>query len=482
MLDAVLERFLATCPVAVIAHLSLERALGGAWVDEVFAAHAEQQYTRELLFSTVVDVMALVAVGLRPSLHAAAREAITRGTLGVSLQALYDKVNHTEPAVLRALVRASAARLAPVIAPLRAEAAEGARPAEAWLPGWRVRVLDGNHLAPTERRVRPLRGRRAAPLPGQAVVLYAPELDLVLDLVAGEDAHTVEQTLAPPLLATAGPGEVWLADRHYATRAVLHTLTAQGAAVLVREGAPHPRPTPVGARVACGRAATGAVFEQLVDCPPPEGQPGAPLRLRRIEVELDAPLEDGAPVLRLLTTLPATVDAARVAALYRRRWSIEGLFQRLEAVLASEVPTLAHPRAALLAFSVAVVAYNALAVVQAALDAEAAAEAPADTPPVPISLYAVAHSVREHYRGLVIAVPATTWAAYQSEDPARLARTLRALATHVRLAAYRKQPKPPRGASGPRQGKGYVPRAELQHVSTARLLAAEPPRRGRPAP
>lgn len=114
MFDAVLARFVASCPVAVLAHLTMQRALRAEWIDAVFAAEAEQQYTRALLFSTVVDLMGLVALGLRPSLHAAAREALADGTLGVSLQALYEKVNHTEPAVLRALVRASAARLAPV--------------------------------------------------------------------------------------------------------------------------------------------------------------------------------------------------------------------------------------------------------------------------------------------------------------------------------------------------------------------------------
>ena len=58
------------------------------------------QYVRELLFSTVVELMTLVVLGLRPSLHAAAR----RSDLPVSLTALHDKINHTEPEVLRALV------------------------------------------------------------------------------------------------------------------------------------------------------------------------------------------------------------------------------------------------------------------------------------------------------------------------------------------------------------------------------------------
>jgi len=52
------------------------------------------------------------------------------------------------------------------------------------------------------------------------------------------------------------------------------------------------------------------------------------------------------------------MKATKLAQLYRRRWRIENLFQRLESVLHSEVRTLGHPRAALLAFGVALLAYN----------------------------------------------------------------------------------------------------------------------------
>ena len=466
MLDAVLARFIEASPVAVLAQLALQRALRAEWVDAVFEAHAEQQYTRELLFSTVVELMTLVAVGLRPSLHAAAREALSEGTLGVSLQALYAKVNHSEPAVLRALVQESATQLGPVVAHLRPGTATAA-PAP-WPAGYRVRVLDGNHLPPSEKRVTPLRGRRAAALPGQALVLYDPVHDLVVDLVAGEDAHASETSYVPPLVATAAPGELWLADRQFATRGILTALHARGATLLVRESKAHPQPTPTGARQCVGHGPTGVVYEQPVECPPPAGSAEAgtlPVRLRRIEVELDAPLESGETVLRLLTTLPAAVDAATVAELYRRRWTIEGLFQRLQAVLHSEVRTLGQPRAALLAFSVAVVAYNVLAVVQAAVETPATGAAE----PVPISLYYVAHTVREHCRGLLIAVAPSVWTSYAAQSAAELAASLRQIATHVRLEAYRKHP---RGASGPRQTRGYAPRADVQqHVATARLLA-----------
>ncbi len=46
------------------------------------ATQVSNYYSRELLFSTVVELVTLVSLGLRPSLHAAAR---TMDTLPVTL-------------------------------------------------------------------------------------------------------------------------------------------------------------------------------------------------------------------------------------------------------------------------------------------------------------------------------------------------------------------------------------------------------------
>ncbi|MBB6583828.1 hypothetical protein [Ralstonia solanacearum] len=80
--------------------LALERALPATWVDEVFETHRHRQYPRELMFPTIVELMTLVTLGLRPSLNATARKM---GNLPVLMAALYDKLNRTEPTILRGL-------------------------------------------------------------------------------------------------------------------------------------------------------------------------------------------------------------------------------------------------------------------------------------------------------------------------------------------------------------------------------------------
>ena len=76
------------------------------------------------------------------------------------------------------------------------------------LPGYRIHVLDGNHLAATERRLAVLRGCAAGPLPGHSLIVLEPEVGLVVQMVACEDGHAQERTLLEPVIAAAGPGDV----------------------------------------------------------------------------------------------------------------------------------------------------------------------------------------------------------------------------------------------------------------------------------
>jgi IS4 transposase len=450
-MDAVLKRFVEQAPVAVMARLGLQRAINADWVNEVFERCSDFQYTRELLFSTVVDLMSLVVLGLRPSLHAAAQKAVD---LPVSITALYDKVNRVEPNVVQALVRGSAERLVPVMAPLR----KGVAP---WLNGWRVRVVDGNHLPASEKRLAPLRGFRGGALPGQSLVVFDPDAGVVIDVVPCEDGHASERGLLAPLLAAAQPGELWIGDRLYCTRAAILSANERGAAVLFRETEANPSPTEVGRRRRIARIETGIVYEQSVTIPIPDS--ADVFEFRRVELVLDMPTENGETVIRLLTTLPATVPADAVARLYRKRWTIEGLFGRLEAALHSEIRTLGYPRAALFAFGLAVIAFNVLAVIEAAV----AAAHDLEDAEIEISTYYVADDVRADYPGMLIAVEASVWAEFDDQSPTALARTLRAIAAHVDPRKLRKHPRRPK----PKARKGYASGdAVRRHVATARVL------------
>lgn len=460
MWPVVLERFERHAPASVMARLALEHAFPAGWVDAVFEANRDKQYARELLFSTVVELMTLVSLGLRPSLHAAARGM---NGLPVSLASLYSKVSRTEPAVLRALVRGSAGRLAPVLT-----AVGGCGTS---LPGWRVRMLDGNHLPGSEKRLAPLRGCPGAALPGQSLVVYDPDLGVVVDLLACEDAHQSERAAVGPLLDSAQPGEVWVADRHFCTGTVLAGLEQAGACFIVREHSCHPRLAGQGDWQMRGRAGTGLVREQLIKA-------GHSTAWRRVELALDAATENGDTAIRLWSNLPSEVGAAQIADLYRTRWQVEGMFGRLEAVLNSELRSLGHPRAALLGFAVAVLACNVLAVLQRATQqAHQPAHPAADTPPASappsaplagVSCFHLAQQVRAGYEGLLIALPPERWPRWNEADPAGLAQRLLSLARAINPRAVATSKRGPKTSKPKPYVDGKVARA---HAATARVLA-----------
>jgi len=306
-----------------------------------------------------------------------------------------------------------------------------------------------------------LRGFRGAALPGHSLVVFDPDAGLVVDLVPCEDGHASERGLLAKALEAATTGDLWIGDRHFCTAPAIRLAMARGAAVLFREHGAHPKPMPTGARRKVGRVATGMVYEEPVQIAATAEEPA--LALRRLEVVLDNPTTDGDTVIRLLTTLPSTVEACTVAQLYRGRWSIEGLFGRLEAALNSEVRTLGYPRAALLAFGTAVVAYNVLAVIESAV----AAAHDLQTAGLQVSTFYVADDVRTDYRGMLIAIAATVWEAFDTMPPARLARTLLTIAANVDPRTIRKHPRAPK----PRLKPGYAPKAQVQrHVATAKVL------------
>jgi IS4 transposase len=453
IMDAVMERFAEQSPITLMARLALQRALEPQWIDTLFERERQYQYTRELLFSTTVELMSVVAVGLRPSLHAAIK---ANKDLPVSVQAVYDKIKHTEPGIVRALVQGSAAHLATMVAPMQHQQAPT-------VPGYRLRIVDGNHLPASEKRIKPLRSFFGAALPGQSLVVYDPDLGMVVDWMPGEDAHASERTLMEPLLAQAHPGELWIADRNFSTRGIITGWQHRGCGFIVREHSNSPKPRQLGALCQAGRITTGKVYEQSVAI----DDDGHELILRRVELHLDSPTEDGETVIRILTNLPKSAFTARkIARLYRRRWNIETLFQRLESVLCSEVTSLGHPRAALLAFGVAVLAYNVLAVLEAAVKAKHDLQAS----DIELSSYYLATEVKTHYAGMMVAIAVAAWDAYDALPTPQLASTLLQVAERVDPRAMRKHP---RGPKKPKK-KGYVDGAiARRHVATARILNGE---------
>src|SRR5712671_2079026 len=98
LFEPLFERFTEGTPLSVMTRILLENALQPESLDELFERHAETQYTRELLFSSVVEVMVLVACRFYKSPCAVYRERPE--LFGVVLKCFYEKLQRIELTIM----------------------------------------------------------------------------------------------------------------------------------------------------------------------------------------------------------------------------------------------------------------------------------------------------------------------------------------------------------------------------------------------
>ena len=204
------------------------RAIGGSVLDEIFERHANDQYTRDLTFSTLTGLMTQVVFCTYPSVHAAYRE---NPEIPVSITSVYNKLNGLETAVSQAVVAETAVSMAEILASLPADSA--AEP----VAGLRLRILDGNALAGTDHRITCLRGCGAAALPGRSLVVRDSRTGLLTHIVPCEDAYTSERSLYADILPLVEPHDLWLADRNFCTADYLSGIQSRDAFFLIRHHA-----------------------------------------------------------------------------------------------------------------------------------------------------------------------------------------------------------------------------------------------------
>ncbi len=455
MFSEMLQRFMEKSPVPVMVQVLLERVLSADKLNMIFERATAAQYTRTLLFSSVFELMQLVVFKTFPCVNAAYKEKGEQ--IGVSITSVYNKLNGLESNASAALVRETAAEKAQII-----DALGGVR--KSWLPGYRIKVLDGNCIEASEHRLEVLRDTKAGALPGKSLVVYDPALEMATDVFPCEDGHAQERSLLEKVLPTVNKLEVWITDRNFCVRSFLLGIAEKGGYFICREhqGLCWEALSPL--RYA-GQSDSGKLYEQWIQIVDDQGKAH---KYRRIKVRLKTATRDGDTELFILTNLPKSAAKAKlIARLYQRRWCIETMFQELEAHLHSEINTLGYPKAALFGFCVALVAYNVLAVVKAALRTIHGEE----TIDNELSGYYLAGNIARTHDGMMIALPESEWVVFQTMPPPELADVLLQLAANVNLSKLRKSRRGPK-KKPPKRDK-Y---SKHNHVSTAKLLEGKKPR------
>lgn len=437
-----LDAFVQGAPCAVLTRLIAERVVDDQLLRTLFREHAVTQYDRDITITHLVEVMLDVACGLVPSVRAGflRREE----EMAASLTAFYGKLDRADPELGMALVAQVARQLKPLVKQL---GLFGHEPL-AGIPSY---ILDGNMLAGTDHRLKPLRKTRAAALPGKSLVLYECASGMVTRTVLWEDAHSQERALLPDLEIPASAH--LLADRNFCVYWFLQHIQQTGSYFTIRHHKQFVLPDVEEHRI--GRCETGLVHELSWEVT----EDGQTRVWRAIRVELDEPTRDGDHEITLISNLPARFRAQAIAAAYRQRWTIEGHFQRLTEHLHCEIPSLGQPRAALFAFAVSLVAGNLLAVVIAALGAAHGQDLVEN-----LSYYYLVNEIAGNYNGMLLALPARRWTFAQRLTIPQFAALLREIAGQANVALLSK------ARRGPKKKRRTPNCTNVRHLSTKRLL------------
>ncbi|MBA3922874.1 MAG: transposase, partial [Nostocaceae cyanobacterium] len=319
-----------------------------------------------------------------------------------------------------------------------------------------LKIVDGTCLKGTDHRLNAIRNLAASALPGKAIVVLEPRSKLVTDIFLIEDGHAQERSEFDSVLEKVVPQDLWCGDRNFWTLKFLFTIQDRKAFFAIRQHGG------MGFKELeelkpLGSTETGQLFEQQVEI----NYEGKALRLRRVILKLFKPTRDQEWEIAIFSNLPSAVTAAKIAEIYRNRWSLESLFQTVTKNFNGEIQTLAYPKAALFSFSMALVVYNILATLRAALGSVHGVE----KIEAGLSDFYLVDEIQGIHRGMLIAIPAWEWEMFKTFSSAQIAQLLQQLATGVNLKQFLK------ATRGPKKPKVPVIYDRKQgHVSTTRLL------------
>ena len=482
-MTTLIDKFIAKFPCACLLRGALERVLSPDKLNTIFEEHSTRQYTRIILFSTICNLLFDVVLKTYPSALKAYLE--NKDNIPVSHASFYNKINNMDTSVSQALLRVTSDDLSKVIDEFPQ------RPPI--LPGYSVRILDGNCIESSEKRLKVLRGSASAPLPGKSLVVFNPDKQLVCDVFPCPDGHAQERSLLQHVLPTIQSGQVWIADRNFCTQAFLSGIHEREAFFIIRKHSNLPITYYETSKEPAFVQKTSdgvKIYEHLVKVDKME-------HVRLIRVELPRKTRNGDSFIEIVTNLPADVIAETISKLYRIRWKIETAFQHIEKNFNSEINTLAYPNAALFSFTLSLVAYNIFSLILFSIDAAHPVEPTpvipepvasntqedpnTDTPKEPIvsdtqkDIKPVSEQISSYYLAYAIASPfpillafedEVDWSFISSLSTAEFAAWLRHVSTYINCNKLLKSK--PRAPKKPRTKPVYDP--SKPHVSTFRLL------------
>jgi hypothetical protein len=439
---------LAEAVLALGAYLWPDAAL-----EDFYCNHRGDSYCRLIDFPTLVGLIRDALIHHGGSLAAAIDRRAETVVLPASRQAFYAKLRRIPIALSVAWLAESTRRLAPI----RPAAPAVVRPRS--LDGLAVRVVDGKALKRVPKRLLPARGAAGKLLGGKVLGCWDPRTELVVALAAAADGEANECTLVPELLrqARALPADgrrLWVADRQFGDLTQTARFAEGGDAFLVRRNAKTSFTPDPNAPERVGRDHAGRVVRDR------RGTLGTGATARYVrQITLERP---GDPVVLVTDLLDeAAFPAADLLALYRHRWGIERVYQRIVEVFGLARFIGSSPEATVFQAAYSLMLSNLIEVIRAAAT-EAMPEA---GPSGGVSAEKLFEGIRDELTTLHRLVAAPTVASLVAQ--AAGAEAMRARLSELLVGAWRERYR----KSAPARGRGHPEKARQSgaHTSVFRL-------------
>lgn len=407
-MDTDIRALLDKTPLAEAVWLLWHDVLPEQTLDDFYVVHRERCYQRAFSFANLVYLVSDALLqhggsGQQTLLHHAGSKQCP-----ASDQAFYGKLRRMPIGLSEAFLADSTARLRTWL-PARPYA-----DVPASLRDFRTLVIDGKTFKHAAKRLKPVRGRAGAGLGGKALVAMELATGLLVGMAADPDAHANEARLVPRLLPgvreqVPGP-RLWMADRQFGDLAQTRRCTEHGDHCVFRLHKKSQFTVDAQQPVFRGVDAAGRAWVDERGTLHSSRQGVMPMR----RITLQRP---GREPIEIVTDL---LDGTRYPAndlleLYRQRWGIEQVFQKVSEVFHLDRLIGSSPKAVVFQGAFCMVLYNLLQVVRTIIaDTQ-------DQPPAKISTFNLFHDLNRQLTVLHYLVP-----------PDSLLNALRTCATSIR--------------------------------------------------
>ena len=359
-MDGFTLQVLNKVPLAQATLQALSFALDDAFLEEMYEKNRGSTYTKLIGFPLITRLVC-DALFQDKSGRRVFEKAHEEEILPASVEAAYKKLSRLPVAVSTAFLEGASGRLRELF-PQGCE--ETSLPAS--LAQYTGIVIDGKVTKKIPHRLKPLRSAKVGGLVGgRGLVAYQLQSGMVLGMEADEDGDANETPWVPRLAekvraTTAGP-RLWIGDRQFSYPTSLVEFSRGDDVFVVRYSKAIPFFRDESRPPREGKDAEGRDYVEEWGW---LGVARHPQRcyVRRITVKRDS--QEAILVVTNLLDADA-VPATDVLEVYRRRTSIEYVFERITEVFALRRLIGTTPRATLFQLSLCLLLYNVLQLVRA---------------------------------------------------------------------------------------------------------------------